>query len=161
MRKRNLLLLSVIAVVISSAWAQAAEALQPDAIIALERAALDRWGKGDPQGYLESYAPEVTYFDPIGEGRVDGIAAMKEYLNPLTGKIRIDHYEMIRPKVQRHGDVAVLTYNLVSHAKRPDGESIVVRWNSTAVYAHSAGKWKIIHSHWSFTRPDPKQARPQ
>ncbi len=33
-------------------------------IIALERAALDRWITGDPQGYLDLYAPAVTYFDP-------------------------------------------------------------------------------------------------
>ena len=33
-------------------------------IIELERAALDRWGRGDPSGFLEISAPEVVYFDP-------------------------------------------------------------------------------------------------
>ena len=84
-------------------------------IIAMERAALDRWGKGDPQGYLEIMAPEITYFDPFQERRVDGLEAMKTLLAPLTGTIKIDHYEMINPKVQRSGDVAVLTFNLVDH----------------------------------------------
>ena len=28
-------------------------------IVALERGALDRWGNGDPQGYLEIMAPVV------------------------------------------------------------------------------------------------------
>lgn len=46
------------------------------AVFALERAALDRWGKGDPGGYLEITAPEVSYFDPFVERRVDGIAAL-------------------------------------------------------------------------------------
>ena len=41
-------------------------------IIALERAALDRWGAGDPSGYLEISAPDVTYFDPFLERRLDG-----------------------------------------------------------------------------------------
>jgi hypothetical protein len=31
-----------------------------NAIIAMERAALDRWGVGDPHGYLEIMAPEVS-----------------------------------------------------------------------------------------------------
>ena len=131
----------------------AARDAQSDTIISLERAALDRWGKGDPQGYLDTYAPDVTYFDPMQEKRVDGRAALKELYGPLTGKISIDHYEMIGTKVQRHGDVAVLTFNLVSHAKRPTGEPLIVRWNSTEVYARSQGRWRIIHSHWSFTRP--------
>jgi ketosteroid isomerase-like protein len=127
--------------------------MQSETIVAMERAALDRWGKGDPQGYLEIYAPEVTYFDPMTAKRLDGLAAMKELLIPLTGKIRIDRYEMLDPKVQQHGDVAILTFNLVSHARRPTGEAFVVRWNATAVYARVSGAWRIIHHHWSFTKP--------
>jgi len=34
-----------------------------DTIIATERAALDRWGKGDPSCFLEICAPDVVYFD--------------------------------------------------------------------------------------------------
>ena len=41
-------------------------------IVALERAALDRWIALDPDGYLNLYAPDVTYFDPTTDLRVDG-----------------------------------------------------------------------------------------
>ena len=34
-------------------------------LVALERSALDRWIKLDPQGDLDIQAPEVTYFDPF------------------------------------------------------------------------------------------------
>lgn len=34
-------------------------------LIALERSALDRWIKLDPQGYLALYGSEITYFDPV------------------------------------------------------------------------------------------------
>jgi ketosteroid isomerase-like protein len=125
-------------------------------IIGLERAALERWGKGDPQGYLELMAPEVTYFDPSLEKRLDGLAAVKEYIIPFTGKIRIYSYEMINPQVQRYGDVAVLTFNLVDSVKRRDREE-KVRWNSTEVYRRIDGNWKIIHSHWSFIKPQLKE----
>jgi len=128
----------------------------PEKIIALEKAALDRWGKGDPQGYLETYAPDVTYFDPQREKRADGIQAMKDYLAPLTGKIKVDHYEMLDPKVQHVGDVAVLSYQLASHATLPDGSPFTVRWNSTKVYGLFDGKWKLFHDHWSFIRPELK-----
>jgi ketosteroid isomerase-like protein len=128
-------------------------ARQSETIIALERGALDRWGKGDPQGYLELYAPEITYFDPMQEGRVDGAAAMQKLYGPIKGMVRVDSYEMVNPRVQQHGDVALLTFNLVSHGRTPAGDPIVVRWNSTEVYARSNGKWSIIHSHWSFIKP--------
>lgn len=158
MRKAALLALPLFAVAIAVCCAGDSEDFQPETIIALERAALDRWGNGDPQGYLETYAPDVTYFDPDRERRVDGLGAMKELLIPITGKIKIDHYEMIGSKVQHCGDLAVLSYNLVSYAKRPNGGSLIVRWNSTEVYGRIEGKWKIIHSHWSYTKPELKQA---
>ena len=138
-------------------WAGGADDFRADTIIALERAALDRWGKGDPQGYLETYAPEITYFDPMQERRIDGLQAMNDLLLPLKGKVKVDRYEMIGPRVQRRGEVAVLSYNLVSHVRGPDGAPMTVRWNSTAVYGLSGGQWKIIHSHWSFTRPELKR----
>ena len=161
MRKATLFALPLLAMAGGISLLADSEDVKPEAIIAMERAALDRWGKGDPQGYLETYAPNVTYFDPTRERRVDGLGAMKELLIPITGKIKIDHYEMIGPKVQQVGDVAVLSYNLASYAKRPNGASVIVRWNSTEVYGRIGGKWKIIHSHWSYTKPEAKEPTPQ
>ena len=39
------------------------------------------------------YAPEVTYFDPVQDRRVDGLEAVTAMLAPITGKIRVDRYE--------------------------------------------------------------------
>jgi ketosteroid isomerase-like protein len=132
----------------------------PEKIIAMEKAALDRWGKGDPQGYLETYAPEITYFDPIREKRADGIQAMKDYLAPIAGKVKVDRYEMIDTKVQRVGDVAVLSYQLMSHGVMPDGSPLTMRWNSTKVYGLFDGHWKLFHDHWSFIKPQLKDPLP-
>ena len=127
-------------------------------VTAIERASLERWAKGDPGGFLGNYAADVTYFDPSQERRIDGLPAMTAYLTPLRGKINIDRFEMLNAKVQRHGDVAVLTYNVVNYRRQPDGtESITTRWNSTAVFQRAGGKWREIHSHFSFTRPEVKQ----
>jgi uncharacterized protein (TIGR02246 family) len=114
-------------------------------VLALERAALDRWGKGDPSGYLELYEPDVTYFDPAVPKRMDGLKAMEQYYAPVTGKISIDRFEYLNTDVRVHGDMAILTYNLVSHG------STATRWNVTTVYEHSGGEWKIVHSHFSYT----------
>jgi len=130
-------------------------------IIALERSALDRWITGDPQGYMNLNAPEITYFDPFREKRVDGLEAMKTLLAPMKetkNPITEPRYEMISPKVQRHGDVALLTFNLINYGKLPNQpETVLARWNSTEVYSRIDGQWKIIHSHWSFIKPEIKR----
>lgn len=133
-----------------------AQAAPPD-VVAMERAALDRWGKGDPQGYLEIMANEVTYFDPMQEKRMDGLEAMRKMLAPITGKVKVSRFDMIGPKVQHHGDAALLTFNLVSYVAQPDGkERAVARWNSSELYARVDGQWRIVHSHWSYTKPELK-----
>jgi ketosteroid isomerase-like protein len=130
-------------------------------LVALERSALDRWIELDPQGYFDIQAPELTYFDPFTENRVDGLEALQIRLAPMKGMKPpfVDpRYEMTNPKVQLHGDVALLTFNLVNYGKLPDGpERVVSRWNSTEVYSRIGGAWKIIHSHWSFIQPEVKQ----
>jgi uncharacterized protein (TIGR02246 family) len=131
----------------------------PPDVIAMERAALDRWGKGDPQGYLEIMADEVTYFDPVQEKRVDGRDAMQTMLAPITGKVKVARFEMIGPKVQQHGDAVLLTFNLISYVTQPDGlERAVARWNSSELYARIDQQWRIVHSHWSYIKPELKQA---
>ena len=64
-------------------------------ILMAERAVLDRWGKGDPAGFLELYAPDITYFDPMTASRIDGHQAMVDYYGPWVGKIQIDRYEIL------------------------------------------------------------------
>jgi ketosteroid isomerase-like protein len=126
-------------------------------IIGLERGALDRWGRGDPQGFFEIMATDQTYFDPITTKRIDGQQALKQFIAPFAGKIKIERVEMIDPKVQRRGDLAVLTFNLISYgAQFADGPKSTVRWNSTEVFERIEGVWKIVHSHWSYVTPQLK-----
>jgi ketosteroid isomerase-like protein/catechol 2,3-dioxygenase-like lactoylglutathione lyase family enzyme len=134
-----------------------------DHIIGLERAALDRWGKGDPGGFLDLYAADITYFDPMTAARLDGHGAMTDYYRPWIGKIHVARYEIVNPQVVVDGDMALLTYNLVNYDRDSHGvESVGTRWNSTVVYRRHGDTWKSIHSHWSFTRhPAFQQLDPQ
>jgi hypothetical protein len=106
--------------------------MRVDPVILVERAALDRWTRGDAQGFLDLYTPETSSFDP-------GVR-----------QITMDRYEMLNPKVQHHDEVAVLTFNLVNYGRQADGTEVVVnRWNVTEVYHRRGRTWRIIHSHWS------------
>jgi ketosteroid isomerase-like protein len=122
-------------------------------IVGLERAALNRWGSGDPGGFLELYAPDITYFDPGTAARIDGHEAMAAYYAPWVGKIQIVRYEMLNPHVVVSGAMALLTYNLVNYINDANGAEVVgSEWNSTVVFRRVGNSWRSIHSHWSFTR---------
>ena len=119
-----------------------------DEIIDMERAALDRWVQGDPGGFLEISAQDVVYFDPSQEHRLNGLAELTAFYESLRSQIRVDRYELIDPKVQVYGNVAVLTFNYLSEAQ---GETR--RWHCTEVYVKSpGGPWRIVQTHWSGTR---------
>jgi uncharacterized protein (TIGR02246 family) len=159
MRRAVLSASMLLAMVAATACQGSGTDTPPDEIVAMERAALDRWGKGDPQGYLDIMAKEVTYFDPNQDKRIDGHDAMAKMLAPITGKVKVSRFDMIDPKVQSHGDAALLTFNLVSYVNGPDGkERAAARWNSTEVYGRIDGQWRIVHSHWSCIKPELKQA---
>ena len=130
-------------------------------VIALERAALDRWGQGDPSMYLALFTPDVTYFDPFQERRVDGVAAMTALFGPITGQIRVDRYDMLGATVQHGADMAVLSFNLVSYRIDGGRERAISSWNSTEAYRRTPQGWRIFHSHWSFVRPELKDANPE
>ncbi len=119
-------------------------------LVEMERLALARWSQGDPSGYLEISAPDVVYFDPFQERRVDGLAALGRYYDALRGKIMIRHFEMLNPLVQELGEGAVLTYNLVCH---PENGGHPLTWHSTEVFRKdSNGRWWLVQSHWSYAK---------
>ncbi len=115
-------------------------------IIAIETAALERWGRGDPGGFLEICAADVVYFDPYREVRVDGLDALTQLYKTFWGQIHIDRFELLNPLVQVRGDMAVLTFNYISWS----GDE-TDRWNCTEVYRQDGDRWLIIQTHWSYT----------
>jgi ketosteroid isomerase-like protein len=155
---RNVLRYAACVLLVTAACAAKPADLQPETIIGLERAALDRWGKGDPDGYLSIMAPDVTYFDPTTDARVDGKERLKTMLDAIRGKISIERAEFVNPAVVGQDDVAILTFNLISHGGQfAGGPKNDARWNCTEVYRRIDGTWKIVHSHWSYTKPELKQ----
>lgn len=119
----------------------------PSTIISMECAALEHWIHGDPSGFLKICAPDVVYFDPYLEKRIDGLNALTALYKEIWGKVQLDRFELLNPLVQVIGDAAVLTFNYVSFS----GE-IEFRWNCTEVYRRDGDRWQIIQTHWSYTK---------
>jgi ketosteroid isomerase-like protein len=117
-------------------------------ILALERVALERWGRGDPDGFLEITAPDVSYFDPFVARRADGAEALTSLYEDIRGKVHIDRFDLVEPRVQLYGDIAILTFQFDSQGSEGN-----MRWNTTEVYRRTGTDWRIVHSHWAFHQP--------
>jgi ketosteroid isomerase-like protein len=119
-------------------------------LLALEAGAMERWRKGDPYGFTDISAPEVTYFDSCTPSRLDGLAELKAEYKKRENKIFYDAMEFIDPRVRAGGDAAVLFYRFFSTVLNPDG-SVRSRtpWNCSEVFARIGGRWRIVHTHWS------------
>lgn len=120
-------------------------------LIEMERSALVRWAQGDPSGFLEITAPDVSYFDPFIENRIDGLPQLTALYEGMRGQVALSDFEIIHPRVQLHGNVAVLTFRF-----RSEGTDGGMTWNTTEVYERrdedtgaGVGQWQIIHTHWA------------
>lgn len=136
-----------------TAACQAAPPGQKDAeqaIVAQERGALEQWAKGNPLGYLDIVADDLTFFDDIGaHSRVNGIGAMRTYLTSLKGKIPPHRYEMVDPKVQLYGNIGILTLRYEAYGA--DSQPLPP-WKATSVYRRADDQWRIVHAHWSLVK---------
>jgi hypothetical protein len=135
---KTLFVLAAVVLWCAPAWAQSQ-------ILDLERQAMDGWLKGNPDPQLAIMDPQITYIhDAVLEKRIEGLPALKALFEQYRGMPLFESYEILDPKVQATGDVAILTYQLVRHAG-----GAVTRWNATQVYQKKGERWLVIHSHWS------------
>lgn len=68
---------------------------------------------------LEIAADEYTEFSPTAPVRIDGKALNRDFAEAFAnGGGKMLAGDMVNPKVQVHGDVAILSYNFVGVSKR-------------------------------------------
>ena len=58
--------------------------------------------------------------------------------------------EMLNPKVQVYGDVAILSYNYAGIVRDNGGKIINTKAKSTRVYAKINGDWKLVHANFGY-----------
>jgi ketosteroid isomerase-like protein len=63
--------------------------------------------------------------------------------------------EMLNPKVQVYGDVAILTYNFAGVIKDNDGKITTSKAKSTRVYVKMNGDWKLVHANFGYDPVTP------
>ncbi len=120
-------------------------------VIEMEKAALDKYYAGDMTGYYNIWShDDFSYFDAGHAKRVDSFAEVKDFMDKnLAGKMHADSYRFLTPRVQVHGDTAILTYQLFANTN-----FINMKYNVVEVFQkNAAGEWKVVHSTWNTITP--------
>jgi hypothetical protein len=115
-----------------------------ETILSQLKASLERWYLGDPYGWLENMAEEMTYFSPFTNSRLDGRRAVEANVAPVEGQIYSPGYEVLDPHLQLGEDLAVLTYHLT---ELDENDALNVGWKVTDIYRQAGDKWQMIHAH--------------
>ncbi len=104
---------------------------------------------GNVAEIVKDMADDYTEFNGDYSTRVDGKNVVTSLAEP-AGKApgRRVAAEMLNPKVQVYGDVAILTYNFAGINKNKDGELNPFKAKSTRVYVKQGGKWKMVHANF-------------
>jgi ketosteroid isomerase-like protein len=99
---------------------------------------------------MATVADDYTEFNPDYPVRIDGKTANSNLYaaSEKDGSKSLDS-EMMNPKVQVYGDVAILTYSFVGVRQTKDGKTQASPGKSTRVYARQNGQWKLVHAHFS------------
>ncbi len=148
--KRTILACAVVAAMGSLCGYQDSAAQTEREVLAVERASMDGWLKGDAGPMLAAADPDITLFHVMTAGRVEGIPAVKELYAAYGGRPLFDGYQIENPKVQAGGDMAILSYQLVTR-----NAGVTQKWNATEVYQRKKGAWRVIHSHFSVNGLQP------
>ncbi|MCX5328752.1 nuclear transport factor 2 family protein [Streptomyces sp. NBC_00140] len=124
-------------------------------ILELEKSFNERWSVGDNRGYLDNYAEDISYFDPIEKDLIGGRDATIAHIEAIYSNPHIVRNEYLNPvvHVSDGGDFAVLAYNLDTYVLDDNGNERQLRaWNATEAYRLIDGEWRIVHSNWAFAQ---------
>jgi ketosteroid isomerase-like protein len=142
-----MLLFSFVAV---SVFAEEADKQVAEEVIAITKAQWAAEADKDVATAMKNVADEYTEFNPETPLRLDGKAISVRIGEALaTGSDTSISAEMVNPKVQVYGDVAILSYNYVGATKDKGGEIEQVRAKSTRVYVKKNGQWMLVHANFA------------
>ena len=99
---------------------------------------------------MATVADDYTEFNSDYPVRLDGKTAnAKLYEASERDGTKPVAADMMNPKVQVYGDVAILTYSYTGVIQMKDGKTKAATGKSTRVYARQNGQWKLVHAHFS------------
>jgi ketosteroid isomerase-like protein len=118
------------------------------AILGIEKAMARDFNAGKIDRLLAHFHPRVVGFSSTRQERIAGRAALRktfDYYHQASSHMK---YHIGKPQVHVFGDVAVATFywTVELGSGRPRHS---IRGRGSHVFARHAGKWLIVHEHFS------------
>jgi len=127
-----------------------------DEVIAITKAQWAAQVQKNTGEAMKNLADDYTEFNQNYSTRVEGKAVATRLAEAeASGSGGLVAAEMANPKVQVHGDVAILSYNFMGVTKDKDGKIENTRAKSTRVYIRQGGQWRLVHANFG-ADPLPK-----
>ena len=145
----GLLLLSCLATMATGVAAQSSNKSIEDEIIRLTKAEWAAQIQKNGAAATSHMASDYTEFNADYATRLEGkemSVRLADASYKDSGKLLAS--EMINPRVQVYGNVAVLSYNYVGVAQDKDGKNTPGRAKSTRVYVKQGSDWMLVHANF-------------
>jgi ketosteroid isomerase-like protein len=106
----------------------------------------EKWASGDPLGFVECAADDITWIDDLGaQLPVSGKEALQAYLENFKGQIPPHEHELSDMAFQFYDDMVIISYR---YNGTFDGEP-ADPWKVSSVYQYSKDGWYSVHENWS------------
>jgi ketosteroid isomerase-like protein len=128
----------------------------PDPAAAEVLAVIEAWNRAFARNDAAAYFPYIddgiSVLTPSSPYRVDGVGDDREEFEYALrlGTGRVGYFQELQPRVQRYGDVAVVTYHSRG-SYGPEGKERTLYLKETDVLVKRPSGWKIVHIHVSGT----------
>ncbi|MFD5483485.1 YybH family protein [Streptomyces hawaiiensis] len=120
-------------------------------LVEFEKAIQWQWSSGDPTGYMDALAEDVTYVDPLAECVLFGRAAVREHFKRIHGDAGITRQEYLNEVARPLGDDEVLlAFTFNTYQQDDNGEEkLFLSWNMSLIFRKTDGEWLMTHGHLS------------
>lgn len=97
-----------------------------------------------------SHATDVSFIFPLGEAHGLEEIEQKVYRDAMGGLFSERDLKIAEPAIHVDGEMAWSEFHWRFHAKqRKDGSPVVSEGVETQIYRKEAGRWRLVHVHYS------------
>ncbi len=112
-----------------------------------------RWSCGDPNGYIDALAEDVTYVDPLAKQFLYGREAVSAHFKRImpegpTGIVR-QEYHNETARVMNENEVLLVFGFTTFKADERGNEKLFLSWNISLIFRKTDGRWLLTHGHLS------------
>ena len=153
---KRMCVIAGVLMVITVALAQQSGRSAADEVMAVTKAEWAALMKKNTAEAMKNIADDYTELNSDYSTRVEGkdvATRLGEASSSGSGSTIAS--EMLNPRVQQYGDVAILSYNFAGVIKDKDGKIENTRAKSTRVYVRKGGQWWLVHANFG-ADPQPR-----